>query len=61
VLHLTFLRAANPDHRLLNLSCRVFKHRKILVHGSNNGHAARLAELNAESAFFAIKTCSMAK
>ncbi|MOA59227.1 hypothetical protein D3C78_1837930 [compost metagenome] len=45
MLHLCFFGRAGTDHRLFNLTCRILKHFQILVHGSNNSHAARLPKL----------------
>ena len=55
VLHLAFLRATISYHRLLNLSCCVFEHRKILVYGRNNCHATRLAKLQRRIGVFRHK------
>ncbi len=44
MLHLAFFGTTNTYHRLLYLTCRVFKYRQFLIHRRNNRHAARLAQ-----------------
>ncbi|CSF10850.1 Uncharacterised protein [Shigella sonnei] len=55
MLHLAFFGTTNTYHRLLYLTCRVFKYRQFLIHRRHNRHAARLPQFQSRVGIFGHK------